>query len=1296
MAEIDEIEKDIKDIEAAVDDNERKNPIGKVVRNVAKGIEKTLDTVDNFLKGKGVDVRKSFKRIKRVKPLRSARRGIRRLQGKHDLTSKNYAENIKVDEINADYLSRFDMFTTSGVEPPDDEDGEGKEGEDGDEQEGKASFFSKLKSFFGKEETWEDKQKAREKARKKEIAEEKRRLKRKKKKKKKSWFWGLLAKLGVGLIGSIWSLGKSMFGLLTPILGKIIGGFGKHLLSGMFRIAQWLTPNIVKGLGGLLGGLIKGLGRGALGLGGALLSGAKGLIVSGASKFAASAMGGKILTVGGAVLRGAATLLTGPVGWAIAIGTAAWAGYKLYKYVKDKYRMFPDTPPGLFTEIRMMTYGIGLDNKSNLPMILELEQIIGPLMTWNEAAQDVQFRNPNAEVYDRIVNCLEITDKDPDHRDRALAWLKERFIPAYREFLRTLWMVDKTKQPGTLDEVHTEDLGVMVNIYNPKVAWFDIEILPFRDQELTTVTFKDFSAKRSVLKDRLGVYDIRDINKSPEELEADIQKRNEALKEKNRNRAKGALSRKGTSAEILDRMPGGKLFQGGTLEERMKKMHGGIFDKDGKYGDVFGGGVKTPNAGEVYYEVGPNGEVREIRTNDEWYSGDGYSDGNLGGIDLDGINGIDVEAMRNAKAVEIHPIKEGYKFIVTSLFGPRNSKDPRVSSNHKGIDLTGDRGTPIVASGDGVVSISSWVKGFGEAVYIDHPDGYRTIYAHLDKRLINVGMPVGAGTIIGLMGSTGDGTGVHLHYEVREKREKSKGIDWVAIDPMTFPVIRNGHKGSVPPPKVVEAELPLQPNIEEPGGMKSAKISDSFFERSKDLGDIVSKPDANYFASAFNRAVNDGIYNTSTDGTGGMRSAGIGGASARNTSQWHNATIGDDGRYSSANFSDGEGGDASSVGALSLPDVFRKASAMTGVPEPFLWTFAKIESDLRTGVKNSKSSAAGLFQFINATWKSMIQKHGKKYGLDMRSASKLNPLHSTLMGAEYMKENMWIAKRHKQVNLSLGPALYLAHFLGPGGLEKAMNAYRKNPNTPCENVFSDSVIRANSSVMRGNSIRGLFAWATSRFNNRMKEDPRRLSGYLQHKKQFPNLYTDEGNINYMGDDTAFGEGTGGDVSSIGSTTTTTDTALDGGTDTGGTLNSGEVPSEDASNVTSGTVDSPGFDTSGSSFMGDQGSSGGGMVSSSMASDPIMPSETPEDSSVNVQVNNDDVVSALSETTQVLSEILKAIVGLDSGIADKLGGVINNNMKTMQSSSVGGGTGSFGVAKGALTGIDVTNKSRFRK
>lgn len=104
--------------------------------------------------------------------------------------------------------------------------------------------------------------------------------------------------------------------------------------------------------------------------------------------------------------------------------------------------------------------------------------------------------------------------------------------------------------------------------------------------------------------------------------------------------------------------------------------------------------------------------------------------------------------------------------LLSSPFGNRTSPTAGASSNHKGVDLAGSRGTPIKASKAGVVTVRSSSRSAGNYVTIKHDDTYSSIYMHLENSIVSKGQMVSQGQVIGYMGDSGITTGVHLHFGI--------------------------------------------------------------------------------------------------------------------------------------------------------------------------------------------------------------------------------------------------------------------------------------------------------------------------------------------------------------------------------------------------------------------------------------------------------------------------------------------------------------------------------------------------
>ena len=124
----------------------------------------------------------------------------------------------------------------------------------------------------------------------------------------------------------------------------------------------------------------------------------------------------------------------------------------------------------------------------------------------------------------------------------------------------------------------------------------------------------------------------------------------------------------------------------------------------------------------------------------------------------------------------IKPISGGR---LTSRFGRRTSPTRGASSNHKGIDWGLPTGSTVVAASGGTVTKAGWGAGYGYVVYIKHPGGVETRYAHLSKVLVSPGQTVKQGQRIARSGNTGVSTGPHLHFELRMGGNPVNPLDYL-------------------------------------------------------------------------------------------------------------------------------------------------------------------------------------------------------------------------------------------------------------------------------------------------------------------------------------------------------------------------------------------------------------------------------------------------------------------------------------------------------------------------------------
>lgn len=124
----------------------------------------------------------------------------------------------------------------------------------------------------------------------------------------------------------------------------------------------------------------------------------------------------------------------------------------------------------------------------------------------------------------------------------------------------------------------------------------------------------------------------------------------------------------------------------------------------------------------------------------------------------------------------ISPIKKSGR--ISSGFGMRKHPCYKRRKFHTGIDIPQVKGTPVYATGNGIVIGKGYNVGYGYFIEIQHAGGFRSFYAHLSRILVNVGERISITQQIACVGSTGIVTGSHLHYEVRKGKRYLNPIGW--------------------------------------------------------------------------------------------------------------------------------------------------------------------------------------------------------------------------------------------------------------------------------------------------------------------------------------------------------------------------------------------------------------------------------------------------------------------------------------------------------------------------------------
>ena len=133
------------------------------------------------------------------------------------------------------------------------------------------------------------------------------------------------------------------------------------------------------------------------------------------------------------------------------------------------------------------------------------------------------------------------------------------------------------------------------------------------------------------------------------------------------------------------------------------------------------------------------------------------------GIGMDMTDATMRDWVRMASAPTLWPV-EGR---ITSSFGQRTDPFNDEGAFHRGVDISSQYGTRVIAPADGVVRFTDFMNGYGRAIIVDHGQGITTLYGHLSGFGVTSGQVVHRGDTLGYVGLSGRSTGPHLHYEVR-------------------------------------------------------------------------------------------------------------------------------------------------------------------------------------------------------------------------------------------------------------------------------------------------------------------------------------------------------------------------------------------------------------------------------------------------------------------------------------------------------------------------------------------------
>ena len=1052
-------------------DYKRTNKDTSVVKLLDKAIG-TLSTavsaMDKFLKRKGVDVGKLYNDgVGQGKSLLDKLKTNK--AGEKVSLTKGLIERGK--DIGSTIKDTYKKFTDSKTAPPDEENSETTTEKEGilsrlkkkftpDESESKNIFYSTLLDKFNviaervkpsdkkdldgdgiEEEDLYEKRNNRINKRKEEVEAEKKAVaERGKKGDKKGGFLNtLLSKLSsmTGLLtGGIWAATKFLGKGLARVAWWTTKKAGALLWSGL----KWLGPKIISGVGSVFGKLIPNLSGGiartlqtVIGRGGFSL--AKGALLT-AGRAALPVLG----TAAGIVGKAALAALVSPIGLAagavIAVGAAAYGGYKLYKYITRNN--IAEDIYGKLTLLRLQTYGYGNNAKEHYSKLFDLEMLLKDNLKFSAQEKKLTIDKPNEEQSEKIFDIFDIGPDEKEKRAALGTWFVKRFLPSYHAFMQALYSVNTSIFLDDLEKLNANNIKELMLYYKLPTDALSHTLIPFFREPETTVTKTDIETTIASINAENNS-NLRREDKTPEERMAGeiakkiledkskditrkaLQKANLPVKPKQQTNTEGPVGVMKLEPDAEEKPKEGTalLMATNKANSAIPKAEGPLTKFDGTLV-----GIRTKLSKESILNLDPDmlnlfaGMAKEYNA--------------LTGKELN-VN----EAFRSYEQ----------QAALYKKYGPSGKAAPPGRSLHE----------------------------FGLAIDINSED---------TRQLEKLGLLRKYGFTVPVGGEPWhlEPIGVSLDPN---KAKKDKAYRKDAI--LTSVGKGGGGYGLLPNSAKYRRDIALQQSI------YGSKINETSPEEPKEnTTALVANTEPTVKTSTLKDEVNKKNETTPTPaytGTGAVNMSELlkGNIVAQEpepkvkTSTTETTDLSSIGS-SYASSVTGVGTNLSLTNKANLTPIqaIQQASKMTGVSEETLMTFGKLESSLRSNVSAGTSTAGGLFQFTDSTWEEQLRINGPKYGLSP-DTPKTDPLANALMAAEYAKANLRNVSGYEQAGLSQEVALYLTHHFGPTGGKNLIDAYKRNPNAPVQTAVNSKAYDSNKAALQGKTIAGYFQSLDNKF-----------------------------------------------------------------------------------------------------------------------------------------------------------------------------------------------------------------------
>lgn len=778
----------------------------------------------------------------------------------------------------------------------------------------------------------------------------------------------------------------------------------KAVAKGGWGAAKWAGRTAL-GLAGL--GSLAGAASTAMAVGGAVLSGA-GAVASG------------VLTGGIALLGGIASILASPVvltGLAIAgIGAGLYYGYKAYT------RNDMDT----FSRVRYVQYGFDSAKPDFAGTVLGMEEKLKDAVIFVDGV--AQLDEKKLDIKD-LVKDFNVDIKKADEREKFVRWFALRFKPVFLVYRSAL---NKIKPGMPLDQAEKKLTALEKKQFMDIGKWpdgpYDEMVNPYPNQDTLPSGRKEVEA---AVAEAMKVIDkeVKEVKPPEKKLEP----------------------------SALEKSVAGASLAAGVLGTAKAK---GLAGKDKAIGSVDDSKTLKDLAAAAGVAGGVGVAAGLTKVNDSGFANDrgmlyvSATASPMAQMSNGRLDALTAIRYKTYGLVEMEADKVRVLAQLETMVQLSVSYDTKKVASWKGaIDRIMAASSPAFGvegiGADGAVDWISWFSKRFLPTYLNYASGVYAATGKDDPKIASLTLkPEDALTIaLTIVGTNSEG-------EVVWMRPESPWPGYILnADVKSTDTNKQG---------LIDATKAVVLGQETSMGKEADKKNKAELD-ANGLPKVVTKPKTfwdNVFGEEATKTQNGSgirglvgrVFGAGPENQGAVaRDQAIAAAGGNAISQPGNGTGGD---INAIPMPTGSGSYAS------VKDLINGASKMVGVDEKLMATMAAVESGFNWNIKAAGSSATGLYQFIDGTWKGMLKKYGAKYGIDPNTPP-TDPRANALMGAEYMKEN---AKALSSVKANLTDTdLYLAHFLGAGGAKQFLSADQSaiaanvmpGPARANQNIFYD-------------------------------------------------------------------------------------------------------------------------------------------------------------------------------------------------------------------------------------------------